>query len=169
MKAREAKGAATPVTQRRRHVLVGVGLCLLMLAVYSNSFGAGFAMDNRGLILQDARIRGATAENLDLIFGHTYWWPYRESGLFRPCPTPSYLFNYATLGNGENAAGYHWINLLLHAVNVLLAYTLGLRLAGWRPAAWTAALWAVAPGLNESVTNILGRAGPLAGIAELVG
>src|SRR5260370_6523825 len=169
MKSREAKGAAAPVTQRRRHVLVGVGLCRLTLAVYSNSFGAGFAMDNRGLILQDARIRAATAENLDLIFGHTYWWPYGESGLFRPLTTLSYLFNYATLGNGENAAGYHWINLLLHAVNVLLVYALGVRLAGWRPAAWTTALWAVHPVLTESVTNIVGRADLLAGIGVLGG
>ena len=169
MKSREAKGAATPASQRRRHVLVGVGLCLLTLAVYSNSFSAGFAMDNRGLILQDTRIRAATAENLDLIFGHTYWWPYGESGLFRPLTTLSYLFNYATLGNGENAAGYHWINLLLHAVNVLLVYALGLRLAGWRTAAWTAALWAVHPVLTESVTNIVGRADLLAGIGVLGG
>src|SRR5260370_18933572 len=169
MKSREAKGAAAPVTQRRRHVLVGVGLCRLTLAVYSNSFGAGFAMDNRGLILQDARIRAATAENLDLIFGHTYWWPYGESGLFRPLTALSYLFKYATLGNGENAAGCHWINLLLHAVNVLLVCTLGLRLAGWRPAAWTAALWAVHPVLTESVTNIVGRADLLAGIGVLGG
>src|SRR6516225_7134788 len=156
MRSREAKGAATPVTQRRRHLMAGAVLRLVVLAAYSNSFSAGFAMDNRGLILQDARIRAATAENLDLILGHTYWWPYGESGLFRPLTTLSYLFNYATLGNGENAAGYHWINLMLHAINVLLVYALGLRLAGWRAAAWTAALWAVHPVLTESVTNIVG-------------
>ena len=154
---------------RRRQLLVGLGLCLLTLAVYSNSFGAGFAMDNRGLILQDARVRAATAENLDLIFGHTYWWPYGESGLFRPLTTLSYLFNYAILGNGEHPAGYHWINFLLHAANVLLVYALGLRLASRRPAAWTAALWAVHPVLTESVTNIVGRADLLAGMAVLGG
>jgi tetratricopeptide (TPR) repeat protein len=149
--------------------MAGAVLCLVVLAAYSNSFSAGFAMDNRGLILQDARIRAATAENLDLILGHTYWWPYGESGLFRPLTTLSYLFNYATLGNGENAAGYHWINLMLHAINVLLVYALGLRLAGWRAAAWTAALWAVHPVLTESVTNIVGRADLLAGVGVLGG
>src|SRR5664279_339662 len=66
MKSRDRKGAAPPaiergrglgdMTMRRRHLLVGLGLCLLTLAAYSNSFGAGFAMDNRGLILQDARV-----------------------------------------------------------------------------------------------------------------
>src|ERR1035437_8205731 len=179
MKSRDRKGAAPPaiergrglgdMTMRRRHLLVGLGLCLLTLAAYSNSFGAGFAMDNRGLILQDARVHAATAENLDLIFGHTYWWPYGESGLFRPFTTLSYLFNYAILGNGDHPAGYHWINFLMHAANVLLVYALGLRLAGWRPAAWTAALWAVHPVLTESVTNMVGRADLLAGMAGLGG
>src|ERR1035438_5823630 len=83
MKSRNPKGAAPAVRQSaheprdwtaRRHLLVGLGLCLLTLAVYSNSFGAGFAMDNRGLILQDARVHAATAENLHLPLGQTYWW-----------------------------------------------------------------------------------------------
>ena len=186
MKSRNPKGAAPAARQSaapaasqgaprlrdspaRRHLLVGLGLCLLTLAVYSNSFGAGFVMDNRGLILQDARIRAATAENFDLIFGHTYWWPYGESGLFRPLTTLSYLFNYTILGNGEHPAGYHWINFLLHAGNVLLVYALAIRLASRRLAAWTAALWAVHPVLTESVTNIVGRADLLAGMAVLGG
>src|ERR1035438_2434595 len=186
MKSRNPKGAAPAASQSaapaarqsaprlrdspaRRHLLVGLGLCLLTLAVYSNSFGAGFVMDNRGLILQDARIRAATAENFDLIFGHTYWWPYGESGLFRPLTTLSYLFNYTILGNGEHPAGYHWINFLLHAGNVLLVYALALRMTSRRLAAWTAALWAVHPVLTESVTNIVGRADLLAGMAVLGG
>ena len=149
---------------------MALGLCLLTLAVYSNSFGAGFVMDNRGLILEDSRVRAATAENVGLIFGHTYWWPYGESGLFRPLTTLSYLFNYAILGNGEHPAGYHWINYGLHAVNVLLVYALGLRLLGeWRRAAWIAAFWAVHPVLTESVTNIVGRADLLAGLGVLGG
>jgi protein O-mannosyl-transferase len=165
----ESKRGLRDGTARRRHLLVALGLCLLTLGVYSNSFSAGFAMDNRGLILEDARVHAATADNLTLIFGHTYWWPYGESGLFRPLTTLSYLFNYAILGNGEHSAGYHWINYLLHASNVLLVYTLALRLTSWRPAAWTAALWAVHPVLTESVTNIVGRADLLAGMAVLGG
>jgi hypothetical protein len=180
MKPRGGKGVKAAVARSeggrlrdwmgRRDILAGVGLCLVTLAVYSNSFGAGFVMDNRALILQDARVHAATAENVELIFGHTYWWPYGESGLFRPLTTLSYLFNYAVLGNAEHPAGYHWINFLLHAGNVLLVYALGLRLAGeWRTAAWIAAIWAVHPVLTESVTNIVGRADLLAGMSVLGG
>ncbi len=127
-------------------------------------------MDNRGLLLEDSRIHQATAENLSLILRHTYWWPHGESGLYRPAATLSYLFNYAVLGNGDSAAGYHWVNLTLHCGNVLLVYCLALRLMErvW-PAALLAALWAVHPALTESVTNIVGRADLMAGMAVLSG
>ncbi len=133
-------------------------LCVITLLAYANSFQAGFALDNKILLLQDPRIREATAGNVDLIFQNTYWWPHGESYLYRPLATLSYLFNYAVLGNGDRAPGYHWINFLLHAVNVLLAFTLALRLIRrfW-PAFFVAALWAVHPVLTESVTNIVGR------------
>ena len=141
-----------------------------MLLAYSNSWLAGFALDNRALILGDPRLRSASAENLGLILSHTYWWPYAETGLYRPLTTLSYLFNYAVLGNGAQPAGYHAINLLLHALNVLLAYALALRLGSGRwPAAAVAGLWAVHPVLTESVTNIVGRSDLLAGAAILGG
>src|SRR6516165_2566755 len=114
---------------------VALALCLLTLLAWSNSFSAGFALDNRGLILEDTRVRDASSENLALIFQHTYWWPYGESGLYRPFTTLSYLFNYAILGHRDQPEGYHSINLLLHLVNVLLAYALALRLV---PQFWPA-------------------------------
>src|SRR5215813_8320601 len=91
-------------------------LCVLaaIIAAYSSSLGNGFAGDARGLVLEDARVRDASAENLGNVFHHTYWWPYGESGLYRPATTLSYLFNYSILDNGKEAAGYHWTNLLLH-------------------------------------------------------
>ncbi|MGA2269411.1 MAG: DUF1736 domain-containing protein [Bryobacteraceae bacterium] len=142
----------------------------ITLAAYSNSFSAGFTFDNKGLLLQDPRIRQATAQNIDLILHKTYWWPYGESGLYRPITTLTYFFNYAILGNGDQPADYHWINFLLHAGNVLLVYALALRLMReWRPAALAAAVWAVHPVLTESVTNMVGRADLLAGMAVLSG
>ena len=154
----------------RRNLLVAAGLCALTLAAYSNSFSAGFVFDNKGLLLEDPRIREASAENIGLILQHTYWWPYGESGLYRPVGTLSYLFNYAVLGNGEHPEGYHWINLLLHLGNVLLVFALARRLLKdfWRPVL-IAALWAVHPVLTESVTNIVGRVDLFAAMAVLSG
>src|SRR6266567_5109310 len=105
-----------------------LGLCALTLAAFSTSFVTGFALDNQVLLLGDPRIRQATAQNVTQILQHTYWWPNGEAGIYRPLTTLSYLFNYAILGNGGNPAGYHWINLWLHGVNVLLVYALAWRL-----------------------------------------
>ena len=115
-------------------------------------------LDNRHFILEDSRIRLATPENLALILNHSLWWPRIESGLYRPVVTLSLLFNYAILGNADHPAGYHWLNLFFHAINVLLVFALARRLMrDLRPAFLVAALWAVHPVLTESVTNIVGR------------
>ncbi len=143
---------------------------LAVLAAFSNSFSAGFALDNQTLLLDDARIQAATAENVSLILHHSYWWPHGESGLYRPLTTLSYLFNYAVLGGANRPAGYHWINFFLHAANVLLVFALLLRLTGaWRTAFCIALLWGVHPALTESVTNMIGRADLLAGFGVLAG
>ena len=153
-----------------RHCLLASALCCLTVIAYSNSFVGGFPFDNTTLILNDARVHSATAENLELILDHTYWWPYGESGLYRPVTTISYLFNYAVLGNRDNPVGYHCVNLILHLINVLLVFALVsyFTKSPW-PSAFVAALWAVHPVLTESVTNIIGRADLLAGLAVMGG
>lgn len=155
---------------RAPHYYAAAALCLLTLAAYSNSFHTGLALDSRQAILSDERIRDATSHNIDLVLNHTYWWPYDESGLYRPLTTLSYLFNYAVLGGRDRPAGYHVVNLLLHMVNVLLVYALSTRLVRrfW-PAVFIAAVWAVHPVLTEGVTNIVGRADLLAGFGVLAG
>ena len=152
-----------------RHLFVILALCTLTFLVFSNSFHSGFVLDNKGLLL-DPRIREVTPENVALILKHTYWWPSGEAGLYRPFTTLSYLFNYAILGDRDQPAGYHSLNLILHVGNVLLAYALALRLLRrfW-PAVFIATLWAVHPALTESVTNIVGRADLLAAMAVLSG
>jgi tetratricopeptide (TPR) repeat protein len=161
---------AKPPAPANRHLLVVLALCAVTLLAFSNSFSAGFPLDNKGLILQDARIHESTSQNIDQILQHSYWWPRGNSGLYRPVTTLSYLFNYAVLGDGDRPAGYHWVNMLLHLGNVMLVYVLALKLIGdfW-PSAMLAGLWAVHPVLTESVTNIVGRPDLLAGMALLSG
>jgi protein O-mannosyl-transferase len=158
------------MTSRSRLWLAACALCAITLLAYANSFESGFVMDNRMFLLLDNRVHRATAENLSLIVDHTYWWPAQESGLYRPVTTLSYLFNYAILGNADRPAGYHWINLLLHAGNVLLVFALARRLVrDFWPSFLIAAIWAVHPVLTESVTYIVGRADLLAGMTILGG
>lgn len=145
-------------------------LCAITLVGYANSFGLGFALDSQTIIENDTRIQKATAGNLRLIASKDYWWPKAMDRLYRPVTTASFLFNYAILGNGKDAAGYHWVNFLLHLAGVLLLYRLGLRLFGRTgPAFLAAALWAVHPIGTETVANIAGRADLLATVAILAG
>lgn len=166
----QSKPAAGHASPPSRHWLAAGLLSAVTAPAFSNSFGAGFVFDSKPILLEDPRIRQVTAQNIALIWQHTYWWPSGEAGLYRPFTTFSYLFNYAILGNGRNPAGYHLLNLLLHLANVLLVYALAHRLVRrfW-PSVFIAGIWAVHPLLTESVTNLVGRADLLAGTAVLGG
>lgn len=157
-----------PAAAVRQRWLVPAVLMLLCAGVYANSFTTGFALDSRQLILNDPRVHAFTNENLSLILRHSYWWPYGESGLYRPLTTLSYLFDYSLLGHGTAPAGYHVLNLVLHIANVLLLWRIATRVTAdaWVAAA-AAALWAVLPLSTEAVTNIVGRADLLAATGGL--
>ena len=145
-------------------------LFALALLAYANSFSSGLVQDANALLTLEDRIHALTAANLRLIFDETYWWPQAVDGLYRPVATLSLLFNYAVLGNGQNATGYHAVNFLLHAGNVWLVYALARRLLQDARAAFlAAALWAVHPIATEAVANIAGRADLLAAMAVLGG
>jgi hypothetical protein len=143
-------------------------LIALTIVAYANSFRTGFTYDSRQLILQDARVQAATADNVRQILQHTYWWPYGESGLYRPLTTFTYLINYSVLGAGERAGSYHALNVLLHMCNVLLVWLLVRCVTQEEDTSFAAAaIWAVLPVSVEAVTNIAGRADLLAGSGVL--
>jgi protein O-mannosyl-transferase len=145
-------------------------LWALVSAAYSNSFDAGFVYDNESAILQDARVHDANLHNVHRILTESYWVDQPTTDLYRPATTLSYLLNYAILGNGANPAGYHWVNLVLHAVNVSLVYAMGILIFG-TPALGLAlaAIWGLHPLMTEGVTNIVGRADLLGAFGILMG
>ena len=158
----------------RRHGWRLLALGGLVLVAYSNSFQAALVFDNASAIGEDPRIRGATTENIESILKGRYWYGNgaraASSGWYRPFTTFSYLVNYAVLGNGPRPAGYHWVNLALHEVNVALVYALGVLVLGEIAPAWAlAAIWGLHPLLTEAVTNIVGRADLLAAFGVLAG
>ena len=164
------KPAPAPVARDRTGWIARAALFAVALAAYANSFSSDLVQDAKALLTLDDRLRALTATNLRLIFDKTYWWPKVADGLYRPVTTLSLLFNYAVLGNGQQAAGYHAVNFLLHAGNVWLVYALARRVFDDARAAFlAAALWAVHPIGTEAVTNIAGRADLLAAMAVLGG
>src|SRR5262249_3033965 len=114
------------------------------------------------------RVQQITRANLALIFTQQYWYPTADSGVYRPLVTLSWMLNYALLGNGKRAAGYHVVNLALHLANVILAWLLALEI--WKKslaAFFTAAIFALHPVNSEAVTNVAGRADLMAALGVL--
>ncbi len=172
---RTRKGSAAPEKQyvapaAHPHLWRIALLWAALFAAYSNSFEAGLVFDNDLAILQDARVHDATSANVARILTEGYWARQPEAGGYRPLTTLTYLVNYAVLGNGPAPVGYHWINLVLHAVNVSLVYALGVLI--FEDSLWAlalAALWGLHPLLTEAVTNVVGRADLLAAFGVLAG
>lgn len=126
------------------------------------------ARDGRAVVA-DTRIQAATYENVTRILHTPYWWPPLDT-LYRPVTTLSFLINYSVFGNGTNPAGYHFVNLLLHLINICLLFELcSLLFHRPIPALAAAGLWAVHPINTEVVTNIAGRADLLAALSILGG
>jgi protein O-mannosyl-transferase len=162
-------------TKDRRRTWRGHGWRLLalvglVLIAYSNASQSDLVFDNASIIGRDPRIRQATSQNIGAIVDGGYRYTNPNDGLYRPLTTFTYLLNYAVFGNGTRPAGYHWVNLAIHAINVSLVYALGLLILGEIAPAWAlAALWGLHPVLTESVTNIVGRADLLAAFGVLAG
>jgi protein O-mannosyl-transferase len=147
------------------HALLLAAILTVALCAYSNSFHAPLLLDNNEAILQDPRIRSATAGHLMRILTEPYT---RLTGLYRPLTTLTYLFNYVVLGNGADPNGYHWLNFGLHAVNTALVYWLALAIFEQLPVALLATtIWSLHPVQTEAVTNIVGRADMLAAFGVL--
>src|ERR1017187_3448110 len=154
----------------RRHSWRLLAIWGLVLVAYSNSFQGALVFDSSSVIGRDPRIREASLENIETILTGGYRYDSATAGLYRPFTTFSYLLNYAVLGNGPGPAGYHWINFVLHEMNVALVYALGVLIfAETAPALALAAIWGLHPLLTESVTNIVGRADLLAALGVLAG
>ena len=165
--AKAPKRTAPGWSRLWKHALPVAALAGSLFLVYSNSLHAPLLLDNEDVILKDARIQTVSSVQLHRILEGQYW-ETAPTGLYRPLVTLSYLFNYSILGNGARPEGYHWINLILHTVNVILVYLLGLAIFEQiPPALLLAAVWGLHPLLTESVTNVVGRADLLAAFGVL--
>ena len=169
---RRTRAAETGATRTMAHPAVQHALLLaavigFTLLAYANSFHAPFLVDNAEIILNDTRVQAATPSHFQRILTQQYW-ETSNTGLYRPLTTLSFLLNYALLANGMDPYGYHCLNFILHALNIVLVYALGLAIFKRIPAALLlSALWGLHPVLTESVTNIVGRSDMLAAFGVL--
>jgi tetratricopeptide (TPR) repeat protein len=134
---------------------------------YVQVLGAPFLWDDRLLIL------GAPLVGHGAALGEFLRQPFWAGGVgpqsasyYRPLVTLSFALDHRL--HGDNPAGYHLTNLVLHELNALLLFAL-VRRAKVRPvvAALAAVLWALQPRLAEAAAWISGRTDLLATVCVL--
>lgn len=123
----------------------------LALFLYANTLGYDFSYDDIGVIVDNRDIQQF---NWSGMLVDSYWRGAGD-GLYRPITILSYGVNQLI---AEEASCYHAVNVVLHAVNVLLLYFFVARFCGRERAFWTAMCFAANPLLSEAVASVVGRA-----------
>src|SRR6266404_4988933 len=127
---------------------------------YLDSLQGAFVFDDFGLVTQNPY----ASPGMPLLAWFTR--PSTSGSLYRPLTMVSYGLN-ALLS--PNPLSYHLMNVALHALAALAAFSLARSLLRSTPAAGVAALlFAVHPVHTEPVANIAGRSELLAGLFSLL-
>jgi hypothetical protein len=156
------------MNRRQPDVVLMIALAALVFAVFANSLGGAFVLDDHMLIDENPnaqRLDGvALAFRTDL--GHFLTGAATPAIYYRPIPLASYAVDWAVYG--AHPAPYHAENVVWHAIAAVLAFVLLRRLIGSPWAAFFAvALWAVHPATSESVAWIAGRPDPMLAVWTL--
>ena len=132
--------------------LVRIGLVALVLAIYWPALQFGYVdFDDPDYVLENPPVRaGITVEGVQWAF------TTRHAGNWHPLTWLSLMLDGSLCG--DRAFGHHLMNITLHALNVLLAFSAlrGMTAAPWR-SALAAALLAAHPMHVESVAWITER------------
>jgi len=146
--------------QWARHLVIA----LLALGAYANSFPGAFIFDDVAIVRENPLVNDPS---LGRILAADYWGEGAGSGLHRPLTILSYAVNRHLLGPGP--AGFHTVNVLLHAVVSVLVAAVASAAGLSSSIGWVAAaLFAVHPLHTEVVDIVTGRAELLAALFVLL-
>ncbi|MEE3332493.1 MAG: tetratricopeptide repeat protein [Myxococcota bacterium] len=157
----------TNTAGKRARPLRTVAALLVALATlpYLNALGAGFVYDDSPLVRKHSAVQAPF--DLARVLGTSYWDTREDTRLWRPFVTLSFAVDDAIAN--DSARTMHAVNLFVHTIVTLLAWTFVRRLGGSSAAAFaSAALFAVHPLHTEAVTWISGRAELFAALGVFV-
>lgn len=134
---------------------------ILPIFIYINTTQNGFVLDDEYVILQNPVIRSV---DLEKIFTSNYvpiYDPTYAPG-YRPITTLTFSINY--LFGELRPTGYHLVNIIIHAINSILAFLIALKLFKEKlfPAFGVALIFALHPVQTDVVAAVVGRADMLA-------
>ncbi len=134
--------------------------------LYANSIPNGFAFDDRWIIERNPRVHGL--HRLPEIWTGGYWGEEKVTRYYRPLTLTTYAANFSL--HALRPAGYHIVNVTLHACVSVLVLVLGLRMGLPRGGAFLAGMaFAAHPIHTEAVAGVVGRAELLAALAFIGG
>jgi protein O-mannosyl-transferase len=134
-----------------------------VLLVYMQSLGGALVWDDRFLILGAPLVEQGAS--LDTYLRAPFWTGAggadQQVGYYRPLITLSFALDHRL--HGQNAAGFHLTNVIVHVINAQLVLAL-LKKHGVRPlvAALLTIVWALLPRLAEAGAWVSGRTDLLA-------
>ncbi len=138
--------------------LLGLLLVVITVLAYQQAWNAGYIWDDDKYVTENHLL--TAPDGLKRI-----WFSRDSPSQYFPLVYTTFRIEHAIWG--LNATGYHWVNILLHALNALLVWKLLQRLA--LPGAWlAAALFALHPVNVESVAWITERKNVLMGVFFLL-
>jgi protein O-mannosyl-transferase len=150
--------SAEPRFWTRENWLWGLLLLVVTVVVYRHAWSAGYIWDDDVYVTDNPLL--TAPDGLWRI-----WFSLDSPSQYFPLVYTTFRFEHALWG--LNPAGYHWVNILLHAANALLLWRLLslLRI----PGAWlAAAIFALHPVQVESVAWITERKNVLMGLFFLL-
>jgi Flp pilus assembly protein TadD len=143
---------------RPRVALAAAALVLLVIVAHAASLGAGFIWDDDDYVTENSTLH-------DVAGLGRIWFEIGAVPQYYPLVHTTFWIEHRLWG--DRPAGYHAVNVLLHAANVLLLWTILRRLK--IPGAWlAAALFGVHPVHAESVAWITELKNVLSGLFYLL-
>lgn len=140
-------------------------VCIVGIAVYTNSLGNGFHYDDEHSILRNPSIRDPL--NIPAFFIDTSYFSIDENkGMYRPVLLITYVFNYFI--NGLEGKTYHIVNLGFHLVCSCFVMWIARFLAGGRGTLIAGMLFVLHPANTEVVNYVSSRSESLAALFYLL-
>ncbi len=146
------QNTADPNNSKRWHLIALFTLVAVTFLLYASTLGHGFIFiwDDYKYVVNNPDIQGFSLVNLKAVFTKYY------IGNYAPLHLISYMLDYQLWG--LNPAGYHFGNVLLHAINGFLVYRLFIKLElPAIPALFGAVLFVLHPVQVESVAWVSER------------
>ncbi len=151
------EGSAPTAAWRARNLAAGLGLWVIAAAVYLPATRCDYIWDDDDYVLNNPTLR--SIDGLGRI-----WFEIGATPQYYPLVHTSYWLEYHLWG--LEPAGYHLVNLCLHALAAVLLWRV-LLLLGVPGAWWAAAIFALHPVHVESVAWITERKNVLSGVFYL--